>query len=70
MKTLVTLAMILTLAGPVCAQQAPPSSPPTMPPVRVEGERVPDERTESPERAREELERTPGGVGFVGQPAI
>jgi iron complex outermembrane recepter protein len=70
MKKLVTLAMILALTTPAWAQQAPPSSPPTMPPVRVEGERVPDERTESPERAREELERTPGGVGFVGQTAI
>jgi iron complex outermembrane receptor protein len=41
-----------------------------MPPVRVEGERVPDDRAMPPERAKEELERTPGGVGFVGQPAI
>jgi iron complex outermembrane recepter protein len=64
-------AAILTLpASAVWAQPNPPSTPPTMPPVRVEGERVPDERTASPERAREEIERTPGGVGFVDQPAI
>jgi iron complex outermembrane recepter protein len=69
MKRLFTVAIGLALATPAWAQQTP-SGPPTMPPVRVEGERVPDERTVSPERAREEIERTPGGVGFVGQPAI
>ena len=71
MNPLVIVTVILVLAAPSAwAQPAPPSTPPTMPPVRVEGERVPDERTASPERAREEIERTPGGVGFVGQTAI
>ena len=67
---LVATAILTLTASAVWAQPNPPSTPPTMPPVRVEGERVPDERTASPERAREELERTPGGVGFVDQPAI
>src|SRR5688572_28442043 len=70
MKMAAILVMILTLAGRSWAQQAPPSSPLTMPPVRVESERVPDERNVSPERAREEIERTAGGVGFVDQPTI
>jgi iron complex outermembrane receptor protein len=70
MRSMTVVVAVLALAAPCWAQPAPPSTPPTMPPVRVEGERVPDERTVTPERAREELERTPGGVGFVGQPAI
>src|SRR5215468_6692530 len=63
----------LALAGAAWAQPvAPgqPAAPPTMPSITVEGERVPDERRMSPERAREEIERTPGGVGVVDQPAI
>jgi iron complex outermembrane recepter protein len=69
MRIAITLTAVLALAGPAWAQTGP-STPPTMPPVRVEGERIPDERTAELERAKEELERTPGGVGFVGQPAI
>ena len=60
----------LAVSSSAWAQTGPPAPPPTMPPVRVEGERVPDERLMTPERAREEIERTPGGVGVVEQPAI
>jgi iron complex outermembrane receptor protein len=70
MRRIATVVMCLALATPAWAQPTQPSTPPTMPPVRVEGERVPDDRLMSPERAREEIERTPGGVGIVGQPAI
>jgi iron complex outermembrane recepter protein len=66
----VAAVLTLALASPTWAQPAAPSPPPTMPPVRVEGERVPDDRRMSPERAREEIERTPGGVGVVGQTTI
>ena len=60
----------LAVSSSAWAQTGPPAPPPTMPPVRVEGERVPGERLMTPERAREEIERTPGGVGVVEQPAI
>jgi iron complex outermembrane receptor protein len=69
-RVCVTLAAVLALAPPAWAQTTAPTTPPTMPPVRVEGERIPDDRTADPERAKEEIERTPGGVGVVGQPAI
>ena len=70
MRIPLTLAALLALAPPAWAQTGESTSPPTMPPVRVEGERVPDDRTMPPERAKEEIERTPGGVGIVDQPAI
>ena len=52
---LVALLVALILAAPAGAQPAPPSTPPTLPPVRVEDTRVPDERTATPEQAREEI---------------
>ena len=67
---LVALLVALVLAVPAGAQPAPPTTPPTLPPVRVEDTRVPDERTATPEQAREEIERTPGGVGIVTQEQI
>src|SRR5678815_60624 len=70
MTRIATVVMCLALASSAWAQAIPPSTPPTMPAVRVEGERVPDDRLMSPERAREEIERTPGGVGVVGQSTI
>src|SRR4029450_1380310 len=67
MTRIATVVMWLALASSAWAQAIPPSTPPTMPAVRVEGERVPDDRLMSPERAREEIEGTPGGVGVGGQ---
>src|SRR4029450_4111149 len=70
MTRIATVVMCLALASSAWAQAIPPPPPPATPAVRGEGERVPDDRLMSPERAREEIERTPGGVGVVGQSTI
>jgi iron complex outermembrane receptor protein len=61
---LLFLAAVLA-ASPVWAQE-----PPTLPPVVVEGTRVPDDRAATEQEAREEIERTPGAVGIVGEEEI
>ena len=66
----IAVVVALALASPAWAQPGSPTSPPTLPPVRVEDTRVPDERTATPDQAREEIERTPGGVGIVTREQI
>ena len=67
-RVIVALAA-LSLAMPAAAQP-PPASQPTLPPVVVEGARVPVERTAPEEQAREEIRRAPGGVDLVGEQQI
>jgi iron complex outermembrane receptor protein len=61
-------AVALVLAALPAAAQTPP--PVTLPPVVVEGSRVPEERTRTETEAREELRRVPGGTEVVGQRMI
>jgi iron complex outermembrane receptor protein len=65
-RALPLLAVLLTV-GPAAAQ-APPI--PTLPPVVVEGARVPSERTATEEEAREEIQRVPGAVSVIGEEQI
>ena len=65
----IVLALVVTLAPMVATAQPQPATP-TLPPVIVEGSRVPDERTRTDAEAREELRRVPGGTSVVGQQAI
>src|SRR5262245_23201339 len=58
----------LLCLSPAARAQTPP--PPQIPPVTVEGVRVPADRTRSEQEAREELQRVPGGTAVVGQRAI
>jgi hypothetical protein len=60
--TVLALAVVLT---PLVAT-AQPRPETTLPPVVVEGSRVPDERTRTETEAREELRRVPGGTEVVG----
>ena len=62
------IAIALSLTMPAAAQ--PPASQPTLPPVVVEGTRVPVDRTAPEEQAREEIRRAPGGVNLVGEQQI
>jgi iron complex outermembrane receptor protein len=64
----VILALAVVLAPGIVTAQPRPEA--TLPPVVVEGSRVPDERTRTETEAREELQRVPGGTGLVGQQAI
>ena len=64
---LASVAVLLT-AGAVGAQ-APPA-PPILEPVVVESSTLPPERTRTEEQAREEIDRTPGGVAIVPRKAI
>jgi len=70
MKRAIITVFALSLAGPATAQQPPTASQPTLPPVVVEGVRVPDERTAPEDQAREEIRRVPGGVDVIGQQQI
>src|SRR5438477_263851 len=60
----------LCLAVPAVAQQPPAQPTPHLPPVVVEGARVPPERTESEAEAREEIRRVPGSVDLIGERQI
>jgi iron complex outermembrane receptor protein len=67
-RTIIALAaLMLAVAAPARSQAA---SQPTLPPVVVEGARVPAERTAPDEEAREEIRRVPGGVDLVGEQQI
>jgi iron complex outermembrane receptor protein len=69
MLMLIVLAVaLLLIAGPAIAQPPPPV--PTLKPVVVEGARIPDERMETEQEAREELQRTPGAVDLVDETRI
>ena len=64
----VAAAAALVLLGASAAAAQTPA--PTLPPVRVEGERVAPDRTRSDEEAREEIQRVPGGTGIVTEREI
>src|SRR5258705_8976313 len=61
-------ATILAVAA-ASAQVAPPA-PPKLEPVVVESGVLPPDRTRTEEQAREEIDRTPGGVEIVPKKAI
>ncbi len=62
------VAVVHALAASAAAQTEPP--PPTLAPVVVETSVLPPERTRTEEQAREEIDRTPGGVAIVPEKAI
>jgi iron complex outermembrane receptor protein len=64
----IILALGVVLTPVIATGQSRPEA--TLPPVVVEGARVPDERTRSEAEAREDLQRVPGGASVVGQQAI
>ena len=70
----IILALALLLGPPILtpmvATAQPQPATPTLPPVVVEGSRVPDERARTDTEAREELGRVPGGTSVVGQQTI
>ncbi|MCI0547461.1 MAG: TonB-dependent receptor [Candidatus Rokubacteria bacterium] len=66
----VLIAICVGAALPARAQPPGPAAPPELPPIVVEGERLPDERTETDQQARERIERVPGGAAVVGQPEL
>lgn len=68
MRLSLPLLLLIALLPPArAAAQAPP---PTLPPVVVEGERVPAERTATEQEAREEIQRVPGAVNVIGEEQI
>ena len=69
MLILVVVVLVL-MAGPALAQPPAGQPVPSLKPVVVEGARVPDERTETEQEAREELQRTPGAVDLVDETRI
>jgi len=64
----IILALAVALTPMVATAQPRPET--TLPPVVVEGSRVPDERTRTDTEAREELRRVPGATEVVGQQKI
>jgi iron complex outermembrane receptor protein len=66
MRIPLAVVSVLLSTGVAWAQQPPP----TLPPVVVEGARVTPDRTRTPEEAREEIERVPGGVDLIPQRRI
>jgi iron complex outermembrane receptor protein len=70
MRRALVMLIVLCVAVPAAAQQPPIPAQPELPPVVVEGARVPDERTQTEEQAREEIRRVPGGVDVIGQERI
>lgn len=70
LASLLTLLLAVPASGQPPSGQPAPAEPPTLPPVVVEGARLPDERTITEEQAREELRRVPGGAEVVGERQI
>ena len=70
MKPVIVALVALSIAVPAFAQQPPLASQPQLPPVVVEGARVPVDRTAPDDQAREEIRRVPGGVDVVGEQQI
>jgi iron complex outermembrane receptor protein len=67
----IVMVLLVLVATPALAQTPPPGQPvPTLKPVVVEGARIPDERRETDQEAREELQRTPGAVDLVDETRI
>ena len=65
---LIAGAAVLAVAATAFAQA--PASPPKLAPVVVESSVLPSERTRTEEQAREDIDRTPGGVELVPQKTI
>jgi iron complex outermembrane receptor protein len=70
MTTPIITVLIVMLAAPALAQQPPAPPAPRLPPVIVEGTRVPPERTMPEDEAREEIRRVPGSVDVIGEQEI
>jgi len=70
MRGIIMAGIALAMALPAAAQPPPPDPQPTLPPVVVEGARVPVDRTAPEAEAREEIRRVPGGVDVVGEQQI
>ena len=64
------VVVLVLMAGPALAQPPAGQPVPSLKPVVVEGARVPDERTETEQEARDELRRTPGAVDLVDETRI
>src|SRR5262245_22069814 len=64
---LLAAAAVLVAAAAAFAQA---DSPPKLAPVVVESNLLPPERTRSEDQAREEIDRTPGGVAIVPEKSI
>lgn len=64
------LASTAVLVAAAAASAQSQSAPPVLAPVVVESSTLPPERTRTEEQAREEIERTPGGVEIVPQKTI
>jgi iron complex outermembrane receptor protein len=65
MVPLLALPTVLLDASAASAQ-----APPTLPPVVVEGARLPADRTATEPEAREEIQRVPGAVNIIGEEQI
>ena len=68
LSLLIAGAAVLAVAATAFAQA--PASPPKLAPVVVESNPLPPERTRTEEQAREDIDRTPGGVELVPQKTI
>ena len=68
LPSLIAGAAVLAVAATAFAQA--PGSPPKLAPVVVESSVLPSERTRTEGQAREDIERTPGGVELVPQKTI
>ena len=68
MPRVLLIVFALAVALPAAAQ--PPPSPPQLPPVIIEGVRIPAERTTPEDAAREEIRRVPGSVDVIGEQQI
>ena len=67
----VSLLLLFTVLPPVgLASAQAPHPMPSLPPVVVEGARVPPDRTATEQEAREEVQRVPGAVNIVGEEQI
>ena len=66
--SLIVGAAVLAVAATAFAQA--PDSTPKLAPVVVESSVLPSERTRTEEQAREDIDRTPGGVELVPQKTI
>ena len=66
----VIIRLVVLIATLLPAHAAAQETPPRLPAVRVEGVQESNDRTVSEERAREEIQRVPGGVDVIGQQQI
>jgi len=66
------LFVVTAVSGPsfVNGQQSQNQNTVQLPPVVVEAERGTEERTYSEKKARQEIQRTPGGVALIGSQEI